>query len=382
MAEEAHHWTLEPSAEELVRAIFEAGPGWNWLVDEGAKVLICNTPGKNGSGLNGRLPFLEGSEFQVDLRELVFSARDEGKPIELSGLEVRCMSNDNKQLTQVRVVPLVLPPGRPKMFWVNLTSYQHPQDLGIQNVENDKLQSMTGLAAKIAHELNNPLDGSMRYINLALRRLQHTDQGPESPQKVTEYLSSAREALGKINGILSDLVRFARNGQAQIETISLNDLVEQAVRTLTARANMGGVSIVTMLSEDLPPAGGTRMYQVFCNLLKNAIDAVEERRKKEPQAPAMVTISTRTEGRTVRINFEDTGIGLPEDRDYLFDPFFTTKLPGEGTGLGLAVSREIVHQYGGKIRAEDGKNGGARFVIELPTLDQGIKREVVNHETC
>ena len=231
---------LEPAAGELVRAIFEAGPGLNWLTDRQGKVLVCNTPAQHVSGPGGRLPVLEGSEVQIDLRELVFSARDEDKPIELRGLEINGMCLETKQLTQVRAVPLELPAGRPRLFWVNLTCYRHPQELAVQNAENEKLQSMTGLAAKIAHELNNPLDGSMRYINLALRRLQNGGQEPESPQKVTEYLSSAREALGKINGILSDLVKFARSGQAQIETISINDLVEQAVRTLTARANHGG----------------------------------------------------------------------------------------------------------------------------------------------
>ncbi len=371
---------LEPAARELVRALFEAGPGLNWLTDRQGRVLVCNTPARHVSSSESRLPVLEGCEVQIDLRELVFSARDEGKPVELRGLEIECMCLETRHLTQVRVVPLEFPGDRPTLFWVNLTCYQHPQELAIQNAENEKLQSMTGLAAKIAHELNNPLDGSMRYINLALRRLQHGGEVLESPQKVTEYLSSAREALGKINGILSDLVKFARSGQAQIETISINDLIEQAVRTLTARASMASVSIVTMLAEDLPPAGGTRMYQVFCNLLKNAIDAVEERRRKEPEASAMVTISTRAEDRLVRIIFEDTGIGLPADRKFLFDPFFTTKPAGQGTGLGLAVSREIVHEYGGKIQAEDAKNGGARFVIELPGIDQGIRKEV-KHET-
>ncbi|MFA5864165.1 MAG: ATP-binding protein [Phycisphaerae bacterium] len=351
---------------ELARAVLQAGIGWNWLVDQKGTVLTCNNSAKEICGGKSELPVLDGPQVQIDLAELVFSAGREAKIIELSGLELECICREKKYLAQVRVIPLELPAGWGKVFLINLTGYEYGRELSLQNVENDKLQSMTGLAAKIAHELNNPLDGSMRYINLALRRLQHDGEVLQSPEKVTAYLSSARDALGKINEILSDLIRFSRHGQSAIESVSINDMLDQAIRTLTARVQTAEVSVVTMLSENLPRAGGTRLYQVFCNLLKNAIDAVVQRRRREPECPAMITISTRMEGKCVRIIFEDTGVGLPVERNYLFDPFFTTKPAGEGTGLGLAISREIVQLYGGTILAQDGANGGARFVVELP----------------
>jgi len=364
---------MNKEALDLVRSVLEAGAGWSWIVDEQARVLVCNSPAAGVSESHDRLPVLNGSQMEIDLAEMVRTVDREESPLELPGLELDGITQENRPLSKLRVVQLDLPVEYEKLFWVNLVCYAHPAELTIQNIETEKLQSMTGLAAKIAHELNNPLDGSMRYINLALRRLQHGGEVLETPEKVTEYLSSAREALGKINEILSDLVRFARNGQSNIERISIGDMIDQAVRTLAVRAKNVGVSVVTLHSQDIIPAGGTRMYQVFCNLLKNAIDAIEERRRREPESSGMVTISTRKEGNAVRIIFEDTGVGLPEERSYMFDPFFTTKPAGEGTGLGLAICREIVHGYGGRIWAEDNPKGGARFVIELPVCQETVR---------
>lgn len=361
-------------AQALVRAVLDVLGGWSWLADGRGTVRTRNGRAETLPGAAGSLPILEGPHVSVDLAELVATACAESRPLELTGLELNLEGGDKRELAGVRIIPLNLPAEWSRLFLVTVTTYAPAEDLSIQCVQNEKLQSLTGLAAKIAHELNNPLDGSMRYINLALRRLQLNGPVP-SEGKVAEYLSSAREALGKINDILSDLVRFARSGQANVECISINDMVEQAVRTLAARAGTTGVRLVTVLAEGLPRAGGPRLYQVFCNLLKNAVDAVVERRRVEPEAPAAVTIRTQREGTLVRIIFEDTGIGLPPMRDCLFEPFFTTKPAGEGTGLGLAISREIVLGYGGAIRAEDTAQRGARFTIDLPSLEPAAGKE-------
>jgi signal transduction histidine kinase len=238
-----------------------------------------------------KLTTLEGS-VRIDLCELVVSACRQRQPIELPAMAIDGIWPQAKSLTQIRVVPLDLPNDQPILLFVSLMRCSQSGELIIQNIETEKYQSMTGLAAKIAHELNNPLDGSLRYIKLAMRRLQQPPAANNPPEKVTEYLSSAQEALGKINEILSDLAQFARHGQAGIETISINDLVEQAVRTLSARASLAGVSIECRLGEHIPHAGGPKLYQVFCNLLKNAIDAVVEKKRHDPHGAGVVTIRT------------------------------------------------------------------------------------------
>lgn len=357
---------LTEESVTLVRSVLEALAGPGWIVDRRGTICIANSSGAALFPRSRKLGTLDGANVRVDLCELVVSACREGKTIELPAMVFDGIGPEARGLTQIRVVPLELPDDQPRLLFVSLMQYTQSGELTIQNIETEKFQSMTGLAAKIAHELNNPLDGSLRYIKLAMRRLQEPAASSNAPEKVTEYLSSAQEALGKINEILSDLSQFARHGQASIETISINHLVEQAVRTLSARATLAGVRMECRLEENLPHAGGPKLYQVFCNLLKNAIDAVIEKKRLDPHSEGVVTIRTRRGDSTVQIVFEDTGTGLPVDRQYLFDPFFTTKPPGEGTGLGLAISREIVGQYCGKISADNRTEGGACFEVELP----------------
>jgi signal transduction histidine kinase len=363
-------------SDELVRwlgAVLNAFDGWNWLTDEQAHILLCNQDARRITK-DEKLPLLEGPKVSLDLSELVLSVAAEKKPVELAGIDMNFSGENKKQLANLRIIPLAISADELECFLVSLTQNEPSQELTSQTAENEKYKSLTGLAARIAHELNNPLDGSIRYIKLAQRRLSQNvePKTTENSEKVTEYLSSAQEALGKINGILSDLVRFAKNGQSNLESIGINDMIEQAVRTLSARAGLVGVSIVTMLSENSPRTGGQKMYQVFCNLLKNAIDAIEEKRRQEPKLIGRIIIRTGVRDKTFMITVEDNGVGLPDDRQYLFDPFFTTKGPEAGTGLGLAISQEIVKQYHGRISAADGKNGGACFTVELPLDEESI----------
>jgi signal transduction histidine kinase len=362
--------SLSDETIDLVRAVLEtlAGPGW--IVDGRGKVLIVNTAGAMIFPPTKKVGVLEGANVPIDLGELIVSVCRERRTVEIPAMAIDGIWPENGSLTQIRVVPLDLPPDEPMLLFISLMQCSLSGELTIQNIENEKFKSMTGLAAKLAHELNNPLDGSLRYIKLAMRRLQQPETPSNSPDKVTEYLSSAQEALGKINEILSDLSQFARHGQATIETFSINKLIEQAVRTLSARASLAGVSIECQLDENLPRAGGPNLYQVFCNLLKNAIDAVVEKKRQFPQGKGVVTIYSKRTATTVQIIFEDTGTGLPSERQYLFDPFFTTKPPGEGTGLGLAICKEIVGQYCGKISAENRPEGGAKFIVEIPSAEE------------
>src|SRR5262249_58518459 len=127
---------------------------------------------------------------------------------------------------------------------------------------------------------------------------------------------------------------------------SINKLLDEAVASMQTRATEHRVAIVSHYEEhDLPAVGGTNLFQVFCNIIKNAIDAM--------QAGGTLTISARSKGDAVIVAFADTGMGLPADADQLFQPFFTTKPSGEGTGLGLAVCREIIERLGGTISAEN-----------------------------
>jgi len=218
---------------------------------------------------------------------------------------------------------------------------------------SERMAAVGKLAARIAHELNNPLDGILRYLSLAGRAVE-----TGTTDKLTDYLARARSGLLRMTEIVRELVEFSRSAHTAFDDAGINTIVEEAVKVMSDKAVQGNVSIICTLSETLPAVRGTNLFQVFCNQIKNAIDAM----------PNGGTLSggTRIAGREVLIRFEDTGVGLTEDMDRIFEPFFTTKPPGKGTGLGLAVCKDIIEKYNGKIVPERRPEGGAIFTVRIP----------------
>ncbi len=223
-----------------------------------------------------------------------------------------------------------------------------------------RMAALGRLAARVAHELNNPLDGILRYVNLALR----VNQSSGGDGRINEYLDKARGGLLRMAQITTGLLEFSRASHAPPEQATINRIIEDAIASMAGRATEAGVIVERrFLADDLPVARGSNIFQVFCNLIKNALDAMPE--------GGTLTAATRIEAGDVVISFEDTGIGLPEEADRIFEPFFTTKAPGRGTGLGLAVCREIIERYGGTITAHRRQPAGTAFVVRIPEKSCG-----------
>ena len=219
---------------------------------------------------------------------------------------------------------------------------------------SERLAAVGKMAARVAHELNNPLDGIMRYVNLAQRLLERTDQ-----HKVKEYLTESRKGLMRMAQIISELLEFSRSTHTPFEEGNINNVLEEAVRAMSERAAESRVNVVCSFSEErMPSLRGSNLIHVACNLIKNAIDAMPK--------GGVLTISTRETDREVVITFEDTGTGLPEESDRVFEPFFTTKQPGQGTGLGLAICKDMIEKYHGTIAAHNRRGEGAVFTIRIP----------------
>jgi signal transduction histidine kinase len=228
--------------------------------------------------------------------------------------------------------------------------------------EAERLAAVGKLAAKVAHELNNPMDGILRYINLAMRIV---DQ--ERLTKPKEYLTQCRQGLMRMVQIVSELLEFSRSTYASFEYASIEQIVEDAVKAMEARAEASDIRILRDYTPGIPEVRSRNLFQVFCNLAKNALDAMPE--------GGELRISTRLAREdVVAVEFMDTGTGFaPENREVIFEPFFTTKERGSGTGLGLAICRDIVAGYNGRITAENSDEGGSVFTVFLPVGRQGLR---------
>jgi signal transduction histidine kinase len=168
--------------------------------------------------------------------------------------------------------------------------------------------------------------------------------------------------LARIKLILDNLRRYLSVGDADPVPTDLTHEIEQALELTGERLRSAGIRVETQI-EPLPPlqARPGQLHQVLLNLIANAIEAMP--------GGGTLRVAARANEHDVAISITDTGPGIEAaDRERVFEPFFTTRADTGGTGLGLAVAREIVMKDGGTIRVEDGDGGGARFVVSLPCL--------------
>jgi two-component system NtrC family sensor kinase len=175
-----------------------------------------------------------------------------------------------------------------------------------------------------------------------------------------ELIDESLEGVDRTVSIVRDVREFSHANEISAERVDPNDLVEGALRVATP--HQPAAVVIDRTYGDLPEIDCRpgQLSQVFLNLIVNAYQAISR--------GGTLRVSTEVIGSNVVISFEDDGPGIPPEATHrLFDPFFTTKPTGEGTGLGLFVSYEIVRNHGGEIRVESPSAGGTRFDVLLPT---------------
>ncbi len=229
--------------------------------------------------------------------------------------------------------------------------------------ESDRLAQVGRLAAGVAHEVNNPLAFIQANLRFLLEELPREDR---SLGDCLEALQETQAGVERIQQIVQDLTRLARGAPEteprQVGNCPLPIVIEESLRLASVRLKKLAVEVEVPSEVPLVRADARRLGQVLLNLLLNAADALEESRVPGPR----VALKVQAEARRVCLVLEDNGPGFaPEHLPRLFTPFFTTKAQGQGTGLGLALSREYVEGFGGSLRAENRPEGGARFTVEL-----------------
>ncbi len=207
------------------------------------------------------------------------------------------------------------------------------------------------LAASVAHELNNPLDGVLRFTNLAL---QQKDAHP----KTADYLHECRKGLERMSKIVRQLLDYSRTIGKGLEDQDINELIASSLRNLRPLQIKSNVTVKTNYSS-IPRARFPNFSEVFSNIIRNAYQAMP--------AGGQLTITTEMLASSVVITFADTGAGIPQEiKGKIFEPFFTTKNTSECTGLGLTICSDIVSKYGGTIDVQSTNGHGATFSVRVP----------------
>ena len=262
-------------------------------------------------------------------------------------------------------------------------------------VQTEKLASLGQLTAGIAHEIKNPLNFvnnfsalSTELIDELLETLAPVAIDPVVRTEINDLTTLLKSNLEKVvqhgkraDGIVKNMLLHSRSGPVESRAVDLNATCEEALNLAYhgARANAPGFNIA--LETDFDPVAGTvEMFpqdftRALLNLIGNGFYAAHKRAEQAADQSFKPTLrlSTRDLGDEVEIRVRDNGTGISADvRAKIFDPFFTTKPPGEGTGLGLSLTFDIiVKQHGGQLRVDSAVNEFTEFVVILPRASTG-----------
>lgn len=231
-----------------------------------------------------------------------------------------------------------------------------------QIVETGKLASIGELAAGIAHEINNPVAIMVEEAGWIQDLLSEGIDKADNFEEFKRALDQIQTQGHRCKGITHKLLSFARKTDSRVETLQLNEFVNEVVDLLSQKFKYANIDVDVQLNPELPAiqASATEIQQVLMNILQNAVYAMEKTGGK-------ITILTEADDQNISISIRDTGPGIPPDNmARIFDPFFTTRPVGKGTGLGLSICYGIINKMGGRIDVQSKLDEGTTFTIVLP----------------
>jgi two-component system NtrC family sensor kinase len=238
-----------------------------------------------------------------------------------------------------------------------------------QMMATERLAALGTLAVGVAHEINNPLaiiNESAGWIHLLLQKTELKDIPYR--KEVENALQKIEKSIDRAKHITHQLLGIVKNNEDLLTPVDMHELLKEAIHLVSRLADKKRITIdfetdsddITIMSDPY------KLRQVLINLLSNAIYAEHEYGK--------ISVLLLRKGHEILITVQDHGPGIPkENKEKVFDPFFTTKKPGEGTGLGLFVTRRIVEQLKGQIEFKSEIGHGTTFFVRLPKTKTGFK---------
>ncbi len=242
-----------------------------------------------------------------------------------------------------------------------IEAYIERQQLEAQIIQSERFAAIGQLAARVAHELRNPL--SSVELNLDLLA-DEVAEGPEMDvAEANDLLKSIHNEVERLANIVSEYLVFARLPRFEFEQESLNTVVQTFTDFIKPQLQQAQITFSIELAENLPFTllDAEQIQRVLHNLLKNAIEAMP--------SGGEFSIQTSVESSRIVLRISDTGVGIPPpDQNRIFDPFFTTKKGG--TGLGLSLAGEIIKHHQGSILCRSVVDQGTQFTITFPVRDK------------
>ena len=363
------------ASEEKYRSLFDSGPNPIFVLDSRTlEILDANPSAETTYGYTRKE--LIGRSF-TDIGEVEFEnqAFSEVDPAEWArscvvSQKIRHFKKGRKPIyTEVKACPAIY--NNREAIILAATDISETVEKDAQLFQASKMTTLGEMSAGIAHELNQPLN-AIKIGNDFLKRMVQkglTIQTRDLEKVATEVSAQVERA----SDIIWRLREFGHKPDFKKETFSVNETIRDVMRIIGHQLALQNIEVELGLDETIPAilANKNRFEQVVFNLITNARDAIEQATDDSTgDSGGKIHFRSYAEHGEVVFEVTDTGIGMDSEiRARVFEPFFTTKEVGKGMGLGLAISYQIVRDFGGQITVESRDQGGSRFTLRFPAAN-------------
>jgi PAS domain S-box-containing protein len=337
------------------------------MINDAAEIVWANEPARKAFGRD-----LEGRKYYRALHRrglpppdcIVCGAFDDGRQHDAE-MAFESLGGKLQDFWCTTNVVLRNQDGRAKRIILVCRNITEKKRLQAEVMRNAQLAALGEVAAGIAHEINNPINGIINYAQILIDQFREAGANSSIPERIIKEGD-------RIAAIVSKLLAFARDRQDDKAHVDISAVLEEALDLTQALLRQEHILLQRHVAPELPSsrANFQQIQQVFLNVISNARYALNQ---KYPAAHPAKVLDIRCEPWPdrqppgVRVVFTDFGTGIPEDiRDRVLTPFFSTKPSDQGTGLGLSISQRIVEDHGGALRIESAAGEFTRVVVDVP----------------
>ena len=354
------------SLRELNYQMIDGTESYILIVDKKAKIQEYNSAVQKLTGqrtLEGKSLWEIMPELNTEwMKEALFNVIQTGSYFQSKS--INCKTGDRKRsMIDVRVHPYYDHMDRIQCAMLIIDDVTEQRILEKRLIQSEKMAAIGRLSTNLAHELNNPLDGILRYVRLLLNQMPKNDS-----RRI--YAEQARDGLMRVANMVRGLLDFARKSTPILGSIDIPQSIRRILAFFGDQISAQNIETKTEFDENVPVVLNADLEQIFMNIIKNAIQAM-------PTGGTLLISAKMLSPELFEARFSDTGPGIPDEiREMIFEPFFTTKDVGQGVGLGLSINQGIAENYNGSIDVESELGKGTTFIVRFPIGETGLTAQV------